>query len=209
MKDFKDIVEFILGQKNPWAIAFVVAGVAFYGWRMIKETTNQGHSLREKSLLTLLTYVDQDVCKKHRFSVEQAFSQYYGRTLSYGEIVYLLAAPKPSYAIRDYLWAASYVVFDAASNRPILKMPRFWIQLRKFVSNLVKWGAFAGLVVALAGTVLAIGGQSPQDFLGAAVVMFATFTVLFWLALVDDRAIRAAERAAAGATPVQASCETS
>ena len=193
MSEFTEAVQFLTSQSNPWALSLAGAGIAFYLWKAIREISNQGHSVREKELALLLAYVDNDVSKKHRFSVEQAFSQYYKKNLSYTEIAYLLSLDSPSASIQDYAWASSYVMFDSKLRKPALRRP-IRIELRKRILSALMFAAYSLTAFAWFGTVVLVIAKAPPQTVAMSALASVPFGILFWLLLVEHRSVLATDR---------------
>jgi hypothetical protein len=193
MKDILEAVQLFTNQSNPWALALATIGISFYLWKMIRELSNQGHGVREKKLSLLLTYVDGDISKKHRFSVEQAFSHYYSRTLTYNEIAYLLATKDPSASVQDYVWASSYITFDTTLEKPILRRP-YRLEVRKKVLSSLMFSFYLLTNLAFVAAVFLLITKSAPSTVGLAVLTSVPFGVFFWFSLTDYRSVMAAER---------------
>lgn len=193
MKDILDAVLFFTSQSNPWALGLAAVGISLYLWKTIRELSNQGHGVREKKLSLFLAYVDDDISTKHPFSVEQAFSQYYGRRLAYREIAFLLATESPSASIQDYAWASSYVTFDTSLGRPVLRRP-YRLELRKKVLSGLMLASYILINLALVATVVLLIAKSSPAAVGLAALAAVPFAVFFWFSLTDHRSVAAAER---------------
>jgi hypothetical protein len=172
MKEVKDIVEFLFGQNNPWLVAFVVLSVSPFMYKVVREILNLSHGVKEKKLLSLLTYVDGGLANKPRFSVEQVFHQNYGLLLSFDEIQHLLALDAPSHAVRDYAWGRSYLRFDPQSKSIAwLKPVRF--RLRAFLLMVLFVVAYVSSLIALLFFLASVASKSPIEYITNSVTILS------------------------------------
>lgn len=195
MQDVLNLVERLSKQSDPWIIFSSVCVCAFFLWRLLRETLNQGHAIAEKRLQLLLSYIDKKIETQHRFSVEQAFAQQYGRQLTYDEICYCLAQPNPSQVAQSYVWAYGYLEFNKTKQLP---GPRSGGRPNKRLNTIVGTSAYALAVAALA---VAAGGAAthlPREVIGTAVAACVALGTTFWFALMQVRSIEAFERVLAG-----------
>ena len=130
---------------------------------------------------------------KPRFSIEHAFALHYGRLLAYEDLSLLLDLPNPALAVRDFVWAGTYVKSEG-SPRQITLSKNYRFGWRKFLLQALLLAtyflAFGATLFFLASVFLSAG---PSQTLNAAFVAAASATVCY-LSLVELRSISAALR---------------
>lgn len=191
MNELLSIVERLSKQSNPWILTVSIAVCAFIFWRTLRETLQQSHTITEKRLQLLLSYVDKDIRTQQRFSVEQAFAQHYRRPLTFDEISYCLAQDDSAAATQNYVWGYSHLKFNKQCKGPELREGRL-------PSKSLNTGiGTSSYVLATVTFAIAIAGAATNllssHVIGAAVALCIAAGSAFWVALMNKRSIEAAE----------------
>jgi hypothetical protein len=153
--EFTDIIKAEFGAVGLWfALILLGAALCFITWERFSKAKNATADNNFKRFDVLNKVLEGDIKSKQPLLIEQAFSNYFGFTLSGPDIQYAFNVTKPTDFIIDMKYARTLVKFDDKNNKYIpdtlipLRVKKFFANLTFWAFGLIGYVSFGFLVVS-------------------------------------------------------------